>query len=97
VGWSLDFLVSRSEDPGWISDVLTFIGAQSAYLGFAFMMAGVALIVWNERRRTARMLEESSRHSGRVFPLTLQMLTSCPSVYAVVRIEVRENARRDNE
>jgi hypothetical protein len=59
IGWggSLDFLISRSQDPGWVGDVLTFVAAQAPYLGFVSIMAGVALIVWNERRRTAQLLE----------------------------------------
>lgn len=59
IGWggSLDFLISRSEDPGWVGDVLTFAATNTGYLSFVMMLAGVAFVLWNERRRTERLLE----------------------------------------
>ncbi len=59
IGWggSLDFLISRSKDPGWVGSLLTAIATNQSYIGFAMMLAGVAFIVWNERRRTERLLE----------------------------------------
>jgi hypothetical protein len=59
IGWggSLDFLISRSADPGWVGEAVNFIVANPAYLSFAFMLAGLALIVRYERRRVARLVE----------------------------------------
>ncbi len=64
IGWggSLDFLISRSKDPGWIGDVVNVVVLNTSYLSFFMMLAGVAFIVWNERRRTEKLLE--SRFGG---------------------------------
>jgi len=59
VGWggSIDFLVSRSSDPGWVGDMLKFIASIASYISFAMILIGVALIIWNERRRIDRILD----------------------------------------
>jgi len=59
IGWggSLDFLISRSRDPDWVGRVFNSIAANPGYLSFLLIMSGVALIVWNERRRTSQLLE----------------------------------------
>jgi hypothetical protein len=60
IGWggSIDFLIARVKDPGWVGAMLKFIQLHSEYLGFAFLLLGLFFIVWNERRRTSDMLEK---------------------------------------
>lgn len=66
IGWggSIDFIVSRSKDPGWVGGVLKFVSAQSAYFGFALILGGVALIVLAERRRSEKQLEAVKKTIG---------------------------------
>lgn len=56
VGWggSIDFMLARSKDPGWVGTVIKVLADN---LGLLFILAGVAFIVWNERRRTERLLD----------------------------------------
>ncbi|MFL6743218.1 MAG: hypothetical protein ACJ8E3_04575, partial [Sphingomicrobium sp.] len=57
IGWggSLDFIISRWSDPGWVGTTLRFVAVNSYYFGFVLMAVGLAFIVWNERRRTDRL------------------------------------------
>ena len=54
IGWggSLDFVISRWSDPGWVGTALRFTAVNSYYFSFVLMIVGLAFIIWNERRRT---------------------------------------------
>jgi len=54
IGGSIDFVLTRSQDPGWVGVVLH---RAVENVGLLLMLVGVAFIVWNERRRTARLVE----------------------------------------
>jgi hypothetical protein len=58
IGWggSIDFILARSNDPGWVGDVMRMIGDVSAYIGFAMIVTGVALLLWTERRRVNALI-----------------------------------------
>lgn len=66
VGWggSIDFVLSRTNDPGWVGKLLAFFLTN---IGLALILAGVGFIVWNERRRTDRLVEArlSARHAAK--------------------------------
>lgn len=55
IGWggSADFIVSRSQDPGWLRTVVTFLELHGPGISTIMLIAGFALIIWNERTRSA--------------------------------------------
>jgi hypothetical protein len=64
VGWggSLDFLISRSEHPGWVGSVLTFLLNPPEIVRLVALLAATYLLILRERRRNdarhAALVEE---------------------------------------
>ena len=53
LGGDIDFLVSRSQDPGWVSAVWNYI-VTASWLPIALTLGGLALIYWDVRRNRYR-------------------------------------------
>ncbi len=58
------------------------IATNQSYIGFAMMLAGVAFIVWNERRRTERLLEQERllEIERRILAIEAQLAPPIPTV-----------------
>lgn len=47
----IDFIVTRAEEPGWVAVVLNFILNPPPWALLPFILIGLALILWDNRRR----------------------------------------------
>lgn len=58
IGWggSIDFILARSEDPGWVGDIAAMMGSYSDAISYGLLLVGIWFVVWNERRRTNAIL-----------------------------------------
>lgn len=70
IGWggSIDFILARTGDPGWVGSVLRFIASYSEYLGLLMIVGGFLLILWNERRRHDQTLASEIAALRRAVP-----------------------------
>ncbi|TIU46002.1 MAG: hypothetical protein E5W19_28185 [Mesorhizobium sp.] len=54
LGGDIDFVVSRTEDPGWVGVVMRFLFSQPELVNLALLVGGLLLIYWDVRRNRPR-------------------------------------------
>lgn len=73
LGGDADFVISRSEDPGWVGAMLNFILNPPAWINLPLILAGLAVIYWGTRRNNSKP-RDPQRYSKEIPILELQVL-----------------------
>lgn len=70
LGGDADFIISRSQDPAWLRDMLTFLTDPPGWAIIPLILTGLGLIYWDTRRSRARPDEapSSSARASRAAP-----------------------------
>src|SRR4051794_41031650 len=53
VGGDIDFVVSRSQEPGWVGQMIGWLIDPPGWTILPFMLFGFACIYWDTRRKSA--------------------------------------------
>jgi len=74
IGGEIDFVVSRSQDPGWIMQVIYWVIDPPGWAIFPLIIAGLSLIYWDVRRRPSEDVRgastEVTHSASQAIPLT---------------------------
>lgn len=60
VGWggSVDFIIARSEEPGWVGNMWAALQSGSPLFGVIATLVGIYLLTKNDEKRIERMIDE---------------------------------------